>query len=237
MFAQTLNFSPSSESSYILGIMIPGVSIIKVGGSCMILNPVMFLVIHGTPPTLAPLFFEWLSPSSFLLKELIIVDFPTLGIPPIMTHAPTVLNYGLTFYCINVRSLLTFCPFFVLMCIMSASGSVFAFNNASVLFSFARSILFTTISLLSLGCFSLISSISSLFYDVNGIRASLTSINRLAFLSSSSKSISAFLMCPGNQLIFYGKSLNSCLNTAFILIIKLINIILIIAFWMPSLPW
>ena len=64
----------------------------NVGGSLMILNPVMFLVMHGTPPTRAPLFFEWLMLSSFFRRALIMVDLPTLGIPPIITHAPTVLN-------------------------------------------------------------------------------------------------------------------------------------------------
>jgi len=58
----------------------------------MILNPVMFLVMQGTPPTRAPLFFEWLMVLSFFLNAFMMVDLPTLGIPPIMTHAPTVLN-------------------------------------------------------------------------------------------------------------------------------------------------
>ena len=159
----------------------------KVGGSLIILNPVIFFVMHGTPPTLAPLFLEWLMSSSFRRRELIIVDLPTFGIPPIITHAPTVLNYGFTFYCIKVSNLLTFWPFFVLMWINSASlsSSLTYFKIASVRFSFAKSILLTTISLLSLGYFSLIKAISSLLWEVRGILASLTSMNRLAFYSSS----------------------------------------------------
>jgi len=210
----------------------------------IILKPVMFLVIHGTPPTRAPLLFEWFMVSSFLLKALIMVDLPTLGIPPIMTQAPTVLNCACTLDCTKVSSLLTFWPFFVLICIIYAfsSYSLYSFISASVLFSFARSILFTTISLFKFGCFSLMTSMSSLFYEVIGMRASRTSINKFAFYSSSCISLSALRICPGNQLIYLGRSLNSCRNKTFIFMlffIKLINQSIILCherepFWRPS---
>lgn len=77
----------------------------------MILNPVTDLVMQGTPPVRAPDFFVWPSSLSRYRKLLMIVDFPTFGTPPIMSHDPTVLNCGLAFVLIKLKSLfmLTFC--------------------------------------------------------------------------------------------------------------------------------
>ena len=84
---------PSSLSSRIFGTIIPGVSTRNIGGSVTILKPEIVFVRHGFDPVRAPLFFPWLMEESRFLRELIMVDFPMLGMPPIITHAPTVLNF------------------------------------------------------------------------------------------------------------------------------------------------
>lgn len=91
---QAASFKPSSLSSRILGAMIPGVSTRYIGGSVTILNPVMLLVKQGLAPALAPDLLEefYDISASLFLRVLMIVLLPILGIPPIMTHAPTVLN-------------------------------------------------------------------------------------------------------------------------------------------------
>lgn len=102
------SFIPSSEFS-IFGMIIPGVSLTNVAGSDMILNPEMLLVTQGTPPVrAAALLFYPATSVSLFLKELIIVDLPTLGTPPIISQAPTVLNYGLAFCPMKVSNLLMF---------------------------------------------------------------------------------------------------------------------------------
>ena len=88
---QAQNFIPSIGSS-ILGTIIPGVSVMYVGGSVIILKPDIDFVMHGTPPVLAPAFLLWFTSASFYLRLLIIVDLPTFGTPPIIIHDPTVLN-------------------------------------------------------------------------------------------------------------------------------------------------
>lgn len=89
MQLQALNLKPSIGFS-ILGTIIPGESAMYIKGSYIILNPDIDFVMHGTPPTLAPLFFEWFSSVSLFRKLLMIVDLPTFGIPPINNHDPTV---------------------------------------------------------------------------------------------------------------------------------------------------
>ena len=86
--------------------MTPGVSVIYVGGSEIILNPEIDLVTQGTPPVLAPDLFVCSISESFFLRELMMVDLPTFGTPPIMHQPPTVLNYGYAFLLINYSNLL-----------------------------------------------------------------------------------------------------------------------------------
>jgi len=61
----------------------------------MILNPLKLLVMQGTAPTFAPERLFFLMSSSCFQRELMIVDLPTFGIPPIIIQFPIDLNSGL----------------------------------------------------------------------------------------------------------------------------------------------
>lgn len=74
--------------------MIPGLSIRYVKGLLITLNPPKLLVIQGTAPTFAPDRLFFLMSSSCFLSALMIVDLPTLGIPPIIIQLPIDLNSG-----------------------------------------------------------------------------------------------------------------------------------------------
>ena len=120
------SFKPSSESSIILGIMIPGVSTKYMGGSETILNPEILLVTQGYAPDLAPdLLFEFFDiVGSFALSEFIMVDFPIFGIPPIITQAPTVLNLDGHSSISVFNNFYIFVPAFVLVCMYSKFESL-----------------------------------------------------------------------------------------------------------------
>ena len=79
-----------------------------MGGSDLILKPEIDLVMQGRPPVRAPLFLVWPSSASFYLKLLMIVDLPTLGTPAIMSHDPTVLNWGEALASMKLSNLLMF---------------------------------------------------------------------------------------------------------------------------------